>query len=84
MAQTDPENEIGDVKTPENRPPDSSHADPGIDLPSERAERGDDDAAEKGEERPIAPGRSLQRPQEVVGYLLRRFRCHAMNPFAGT
>ncbi len=83
MAKADPENEIRDVKAPEDRTPNPGDTDAAINLPAKRAERRNDDPREESERRQIARRRAMERPQQIFIYLFRSLRRHAMSPVVG-
>ena len=67
VADADPKDEVGDVKGPEDRPPDSGEAEALVDLIEPRPQA---DGYDRGEQRDenIEPLRGLEeRAQEIVG-----------------
>ena len=79
MAQANPENKIRNIETPKNRPPEPGNADALVGLPSKSTHGRKDDRGKERECREVARRRAAERPQQVLIYLFRSLRRHAMN-----
>jgi hypothetical protein len=69
VADANPEDEVGDVERPEDRPVEAPDANPAIDLIRKRADSERHDAEKQDDEDPKPPRRLDERAQQIVGQL---------------